>query len=99
VLETEFKTADGIVRVIDFMPPREVVERVPFVLTWRPSHLPPPEPIDPVEELGVTEGYWRGRVSACTYEGEWCDAVVRSLLTLKGDAMAATEARAQEGLA
>ncbi|WP_433604808.1 glycoside hydrolase family 15 protein [Dactylosporangium sp. CA-139114] len=61
----------------------EAGERVPFVLTWRPSHLPPPEPIDPVEELGVTAGYWRGWVSACTYEGEWRDAVVRSLLTLK----------------
>jgi GH15 family glucan-1,4-alpha-glucosidase len=58
-------------------------ERVPFVLTWRQSHLPAPDPIDPIEELGVTEGYWRGWVSACTYEGEWRDAVVRSLLTLK----------------
>ena len=58
-------------------------DQVPFVLAWRPSHLPPPEPIDPVHELGVTEGYWRGWVSACTYEGEWRDAVVRSLLTLK----------------
>src|SRR4051812_40687268 len=44
-------------------------DRVPFVLTWRQSHLPPPEPINPIEELGVTEGYWRGWVSACTYEG------------------------------
>src|SRR5215218_1323144 len=58
-------------------------EQVPFVLTWRQSHLPPPEPIDPIHELGITEGYWRGWVSACTYEGEWRDAVVRSLLTLK----------------
>ncbi|UQU64435.1 glycoside hydrolase family 15 protein [Couchioplanes caeruleus] len=156
VLETEFETADGVVRLIDFMPPRgeapdvvRIVEgvrgtvpmqmnlrlrfdyghvvpwvyrengdlvavagpdaawlrtpvetrgenmstradftvsagdRTPFVLTWRPSHLPPPEPIDALHELGATEGYWRGWVSACTYEGEWRDAVVRSLLTLK----------------
>ncbi|GIM90256.1 glycoside hydrolase family 15 protein [Paractinoplanes toevensis] len=156
VLETEFETADGVVRVIDFMPPRgeapdvirivegvrgtvpmEMVlrlrfdyghvvpwvyreqddlvavagpdaawlrtpvetrgenmathasfevstgEQVPFILTWRPSHLPPPEPLDPLHELGVTEGYWRGWVSACTYEGEYREAVVRSLLTLK----------------
>ena len=34
-------------------------------------------------ELGATEGYWRGWVGRCTYEGEWRDAVVRSLLTLK----------------
>jgi len=156
VLETEFDTADGTVRVTDFMPPRgeapdvvrivegvrgrvpmsmalrlrfdyghvvpwvyreqgclvavagpdavwlrtdvetrgenmatladfvvETGDRVPFVLTWRQSHLPAPEPIDPIEELGVTDGYWRGWVSACTYEGEWRDVVVRSLLTLK----------------
>jgi GH15 family glucan-1,4-alpha-glucosidase len=156
VLETEFETADGVVRVIDFMPPRgdapdvvRIVEgvrgtvamtmelrlrfdyghvvpwvyreqdalvavagpdaawlrtpvetrgenmatladfsvttgdRTPFVLSWRPSHLPAPAPIDPIEELGATEGYWLGWVSACTYEGEWRDAVVRSLLTLK----------------
>ncbi|MDI6100058.1 glycoside hydrolase family 15 protein [Actinoplanes sp. NEAU-A12] len=156
VLETEFETGDGVVRLIDFMPPRtespsvvRIVEgvrgqvdlemvlrlrfdygkvvpwvyreqdalvavagpdavwlrtpvetrgenmatrasftvragdRVPFVMTWRPSHLKPPEPIDPVHQLGITEGYWRGWVSACTYEGEWRDAVVRSLLTLK----------------
>jgi GH15 family glucan-1,4-alpha-glucosidase len=156
VLETEFETDDGVVRLIDFMPPRgeapDVVrivegvrgqvpmtmilrlrfdygrvvpwvyreqgdlvavagpdaawlrtpvqthgenlatradftvgpgERVPFVLTWRPSHLPPPAPLNPFEELGAAEGYWQGWVSACTYEGVWRDAVVRSLLTLK----------------
>jgi GH15 family glucan-1,4-alpha-glucosidase len=156
VLETEFETADGVVRIIDFMPPRgdapdivRIVEgvrgrvpmrmelrlrfgygrvvpwvyredgdlvavagpdavwlrcpvetegrdlathaefsvgpgdRVPFVLTWRPSHLPPPQPIDPIMELGATEGFWQGWMSACTYDGEWREAVVRSLLTLK----------------
>jgi GH15 family glucan-1,4-alpha-glucosidase len=156
VLETEFDTAEGTVRLIDFMPPRgetpdvvRIVEgvrgrvpmrmelrlrfdygrvvpwvyreagdlvavagpdavwlrtpvhthgrdfstcaeftvgpgtRAPFTLSWRPSHLPPPAPLDPVVELGATEGFWQGWVSACTYEGEWRDAVVRSLLTLK----------------
>jgi GH15 family glucan-1,4-alpha-glucosidase len=58
-------------------------EKAPFVLTWRASHLPPPSPIDPIEELGATDGYWRGWASACTYEGPWREAVVRSLLTLK----------------
>jgi GH15 family glucan-1,4-alpha-glucosidase len=156
VLETEFETDDGAVRVVDFMPPRgeapDVVrvveglrgrvpmamelrlrfdygkvvpwvyredgdlvavagpdavwlrtpvdtqgrdlatcaefsvaagEQVPFVLTWRASHLPPPAPIDPLVELGATEGFWQGWMSACTYDGQWRDAVVRSLLTLK----------------
>jgi GH15 family glucan-1,4-alpha-glucosidase len=156
VLETEFETDDGAVRVLDFMPPRgeapdvvrivegvrgrvpmtmelrlrfgygkvvpwvyreagdlvavagpdavwlrtpvategrdlatcadftvEPGDRVPFVLTWRASHLPPPKPIDPLVELGATEGFWQGWMSACTYDGEWREAVVRSLLTLK----------------
>jgi GH15 family glucan-1,4-alpha-glucosidase len=163
VLETEFETGDGAVRVIDFMPPRgespdvvRIVEgvrgRVPmhmelrlrfgygqvvpwvyreggdlvavagpdavwlrtpvpvegvdlatvadfsvgagdtatFTLTWRASHLPPPEPLDPVRELGATEGFWQGWMSACTYEGEWREAVVRSLLTLKALTFAPT---------
>ena len=156
VLETEFDTDEGTVRLIDFMPPRgeapdlvRIVEgvrgrvpmrmqlrlrfdyghivpwvyreagdlvavagpdavwlrtpvpthgqdlatvaefsigagdRAPFVLTWRPSHLPPPEPLDPVLELGATEGFWSGWVSGCTYDGDWREVVVRSLLTLK----------------
>ncbi len=58
-------------------------ERVPFVLTWRASHLPRPEPLDPLVELGATEGWWQGWMSACTYEGRWREPVVRSLLTLK----------------
>ena len=33
--------------------------------------------------LEATEAYWQEWVSRCTYDGEWRDAVVRSLLTLK----------------
>jgi GH15 family glucan-1,4-alpha-glucosidase len=156
VLETEFDTDDGSVRLIDFMPPRgeapdlvRIVEgvrgRVPmrmhlrgrfdyghvvpwvyredgdlvavagpdaawlrtpvatehrdqtvradfsvgpgdvasFVLTWQASHLPPPRPLDPHAELANTEDYWREWMSHCRYDGEWREAVVRSLLTLK----------------
>ena len=57
--------------------------QVPFVLVWRPSHLPTPQPVDPIVSLEATEGYWKEWVSRCTYEGEWRDIVVRSLLTLK----------------
>jgi GH15 family glucan-1,4-alpha-glucosidase len=156
VLETEFDTDEGTVRLVDFMPPRgeapdlvRIVEGVrgrvrmrmqlryrfdyghvvpwvyrqdgdvvavagpdaawlrtpvvtehrdrtvhadfsvgpgdsaPFVLTWRASHLPPPRPLDPHAELTGTEEYWREWMSSCRYDGEWQEAVVRSLLTLK----------------
>jgi GH15 family glucan-1,4-alpha-glucosidase len=55
-----------------------------FVLTWGPSHLRPPKAVDPRLALSDTEKFWRQWSSRCTYRGEWRDAVVRSLLTLKG---------------
>jgi GH15 family glucan-1,4-alpha-glucosidase len=156
ILETEFDTDDGTVRLVDFMPPRgeaadvvRLVEGVrgrvpmrmdlrlrfdyghvlpwvrrldadvvavagpdavwlrtpvdvrgenlatvaefsvgedfhaPFVLTWRESHLPTPKPVDPYIALDSTESYWNDWIGRCTYEGEWREAVIRSLLTLK----------------
>ena len=156
ILETEWETADGSVRVIDFMPPRgeapdivrivegvegrvpmtselrlrfeygEVIpwvrnlegtlgavagpnavwlrspvpsqgrdfttysdfavspgDRVPFVLTWQASHLPEPKAVEPERALTETVAYWRRWMRQCTYDGEWRDAVVRSLITLK----------------
>ena len=58
-------------------------DRVPFVLTWHPSHLQPPEPVDPERALAEALDYWRGWAAPCSYDGEWRDAVVRSLITLK----------------
>jgi GH15 family glucan-1,4-alpha-glucosidase len=55
-----------------------------FVLTWYPSHLPAPDPIHPLLTLQRTQAYWEEWSSRCTYRGEYRDAVVRSLLTLKG---------------
>lgn len=58
-------------------------ERVPFVLTWHPSHESAPMPVDADVSLAETEEYWRDWVSRCSYKGKYRDAVVRSLITLK----------------
>jgi GH15 family glucan-1,4-alpha-glucosidase len=58
-------------------------ERVPFMLTWFPSHERPPERHDPEELVRDAERWWRDWAQRCTYEGEWREAVIRSLLTLK----------------
>jgi GH15 family glucan-1,4-alpha-glucosidase len=58
-------------------------ERVPFVLTWYPSHLPSPPPLDAEQVLAKTVERWRRWVERCTYQGPFREAVVRSLITLK----------------
>ncbi|HXG76072.1 MAG TPA: glycoside hydrolase family 15 protein [Gaiellaceae bacterium] len=58
-------------------------ERVPFTLTWFPSHEPLPPPLDPEEALRSTVAFWEEWAASCTYEGRWAPAVHRSLLTLK----------------
>ena len=157
ILETRFETADGVVALIDFMPPRgnasdvvrlvrgvsgkvklrmELVirfgfgadipwvkrtedgallaiagqdmtvlrtpvetrgedlttvadfevsegETIPFVLTYGPSHLPLPAPINPAQALQDTENFWLDWCSRCTYEGDYRDLIMRSLITLK----------------
>ncbi|HEU0334970.1 MAG TPA: glycoside hydrolase family 15 protein [Gaiellaceae bacterium] len=156
ILETELETADGLVRLIDFMPPRGVApdvvrivegvrgrvelelelvirfeygsvvpwvrrvddvrmavagpdalridapvelegrdlrtvasfnveegERLPFVLTWFPSHEPTPDVVDAEEALAETERYWEDWAGTCNHAGRWHDAVHRSLITLK----------------
>jgi GH15 family glucan-1,4-alpha-glucosidase len=58
-------------------------ETVPFVLTYGPSHLPVPEPINPTYALQATEDFWTEWCSHCTYEGDYRNLVTRSLITLK----------------
>jgi GH15 family glucan-1,4-alpha-glucosidase len=58
-------------------------DRVPFVLTWHPSHEPAPERIDVEDELRSTEAWWREWSSRGTYDGPYAAMVQRSLMVLK----------------
>jgi GH15 family glucan-1,4-alpha-glucosidase len=58
-------------------------ERVPFVLTWFPSHEDLPEPVDAEQALDDTESFWREWLSNCRYGGDYRDAVHTSLIVLK----------------
>jgi GH15 family glucan-1,4-alpha-glucosidase len=58
-------------------------ETVPFVLTYAPSHLPIPEPVDPAQALQDTEDFWVDWCSHCIYQDGHRDLVMRSLITLK----------------
>ena len=58
-------------------------ESVAFVLTWHPSHRPPPAPTDPELALRETEEFWRTWSDVCTYDGSHREAVKESLRVLK----------------
>jgi GH15 family glucan-1,4-alpha-glucosidase len=58
-------------------------ERVPFVLTWVPSHESGPDRCDALQAQEDTQRYWDEWVSRCTYQGIYREAVIRSLITLK----------------
>ncbi|MGW4735203.1 glycoside hydrolase family 15 protein [Streptomyces shenzhenensis] len=67
-------------------------DRLAFTLTYRDSHQAPPPVIDPDAALARTLAYWEQWVSQCTYHGEYREAVVRSLITLKALTYAPTGA-------
>ena len=58
-------------------------QRFPFTLVWHPSHEEPPAPLDAYYALRLTDAFWTSWSAQCTYDGQWRDAVVRSLITLK----------------
>ncbi len=58
-------------------------ERVPFVLTWFPSAREVPKEVDPEQALDDTLAYWTEWIDNCGYEGDFHDAVHRSLMILK----------------
>jgi GH15 family glucan-1,4-alpha-glucosidase len=59
-------------------------ERVPFSLSWFPSHSELPGAIDSGDALRATETFWRDWASRCSYDGPYRDAVLVSLVVLKG---------------
>src|SRR5712671_6211176 len=58
-------------------------DRVPFVLTWAPSHLPDPGRVDAEVALRESEEGWREWSNHCRVTGPDHDIVERSLITLK----------------
>jgi GH15 family glucan-1,4-alpha-glucosidase len=71
--EAEFTVAEG--------------QSVSFDLVWHPSHRREPKPVKVDAAIQNTERWWREWSDRCAYhhqdKGEWRDAVLRSLITLK----------------
>jgi GH15 family glucan-1,4-alpha-glucosidase len=57
--------------------------RVPFVLTWHPSHEPVPPGVDGIEAVAETTAWWQEWSGRCATTGDHRDLVQRSLITLK----------------
>lgn len=58
-------------------------QSIPFILTYAPSHLPPPAPLHAEKVLEATETFWTDWSAQCRQTGECSEIVVRSLITLK----------------
>ena len=54
-----------------------------FSLTWFPSEIHAPLPLDGLAARNHTRHYWHNWVARCTYTGGSRDLVIRSLITLK----------------
>ena len=65
-------------------------QQASFMLTWYPSHKPPPAALDAGRIIAETEEWWRSWSAQGTYRGEWREAVQRSLITLKALSYAPT---------
>ena len=58
-------------------------EAVPFVMSYVPSHMPLPLPVDVELAHAATEKFWKDWSSRSDFDGKWHKTVQRSLLTLK----------------
>ena len=61
----------------------EAGQRIPFVLTWFPSHEPLPREIDPEVALTETEEYWLEWAARCDHTGVYHEEIHQSLRLLK----------------
>ena len=59
-------------------------DRIPFVLTWFASHLDPPRKVNADHALRDTEVFWANWTKQFKPKNRWRDAVMRSLIVLKG---------------
>ena len=57
--------------------------RVPFAVVWRNSRASAPGPPLVAALIDQTARWWRDWVAGRTYQGEWREAVIRSLITIK----------------
>jgi GH15 family glucan-1,4-alpha-glucosidase len=58
-------------------------DRVPFALVWRDSRDDAPDSPLVLALIEKAERWWRDWVAGLSYEGEWRDPVIRSLITVK----------------
>jgi len=59
-------------------------QRIPFILTWYPSHKNPPKPLDAYFAVEETAKWWSDWSSQANIaQNQYSDAVMRSLITLK----------------
>jgi GH15 family glucan-1,4-alpha-glucosidase len=72
---------EGLTSVAEFT--IRVGERIPFVLTWFPSHEELPARIDPEQALRETEKQWLAWAGTGTDHGGYRDEIRRSLIVLK----------------
>ena len=89
ILRTPIKTVgQDLTTVAEFTV--EKGERIPFVLTWFRSHTEPPRAIHADHALRDTEKYWKKWTKRCNRKTSWDDAVISSLVVLKGLTFAPT---------
>lgn len=56
---------------------------MPFVLSYGPSHLLVPAPLEPLDALDRCEKFWRDWTATTKTGGRYAEAIKRSLITLK----------------